>query len=226
LTPYWRTAHEVDRRQSAGKIPYCIIKSYCGRADFDDGNIDVVVNVPLKKVYSDLYADAFSITLKDKVKSLLYERNKLMLSPRDTQLAKIHLHSNAGWHNICFVPADEIFAAAEVSTVDGHQVTHLSRSLEARIGLFHFVFEKFAKSPDDANFLVRSDYVEFVKELGLPSESADQLIKVSGDIPISFLSKFWRAYYRHKEDVSLWNVILHALLVALQVKRRRAKDTN
>ena len=114
ISNYWQAAHEVNRRHAEHGVDYCVIKSYSGVEDYDDGNIDVVVSVPMQRLYEDVYSDAFRVTTKDRLKAVLYERNKLMLTPRKGEMAKIHLHTNAGWHNHCFVGDNSIFAAKDV----------------------------------------------------------------------------------------------------------------
>jgi hypothetical protein len=79
-----------------------------GAADYDSGNVDILVQAPLLDVYTQLFARDFIATPRSRFGHRLHERNKLMLASHSGALAKLHLHSNVGWHNICFISADEL----------------------------------------------------------------------------------------------------------------------
>ena len=50
MNRYWATALEVDRRMHAAGFPYCVIKTYGANPDYNDSNIDVVTDVPMRRV--------------------------------------------------------------------------------------------------------------------------------------------------------------------------------
>lgn len=222
MNTFWQTAVEVDRRLCAKQFPYCIIKSYGGDPEYLDGNIDVVVTAPLKTVYQAAFCEDFEISSRDKVKNWLYERNKLMLSPSNKQFCKIHLHSNVGWHNFCFIEGKNIIENSKEIRLEDEPVRVLDRDWEARVFLLHIIFEQFKKSPRDTRFLHWDDCLSFASEFEIDLSALKNVFEAKGNIEIENLRPIWTQYYRaRKGDVGLWHRFLHELLVRIQSNRRR-----
>lgn len=222
MTRFWQTACEVDRRLREAGVEYCITKCYGENLHYDHGNIDVVVDVPLWALYRRVFADAFFVRGYDATKHLLYERNKLMLTPREGPWHKIHLHSNVGWHNVCFIGAGELFAHARDFEVGGRKVRIAERDMEARILVLHVIFEQFKKKPEDAAFLRGEDFDRLAEEFQLPAKEMAIIREAPvGPLEYAILRPVWRRFYRVAGlQVTVWNRFLHWGLVCVDRWRR------
>ena len=221
MNTFWQTAVEIDQRLNAKNLPYCIIKSYGGDPEYLDGNIDVVTTEPLRSVYRSAFADAFEISTRDRTKNVLYERNKLMLSPKTDRFCKIHLHSNVGWHNLCFIDGQKVIENAREVPAGDSTVRVLSRDMGARAFVLHVIFEQFKKNPWDLNFLTWEDYLSFAADYEIDIPQLKIVHEAQGPIEISDLRPIWKQYYRARRgEVSLWSRFLHELLVFVQSRRR------
>jgi hypothetical protein len=221
LNRYWSTAVEADGRLRAAGISYCLIKSYGANLEFEDANLDLVVRAPLWQV-RECFPE-FVVTRRDRIKNRLYERNKLMLKDATGRWAMLHLHSNAGWHNICFVAASTILGQARDFVPADRAVRVTERDLEARLYVLHIIFEQFQKNPWDAAFLRPGDFDAFASEFDLPGQAMAAVRDASaGVLPWSVLRPIWRCYYRRSaHSVTVWNRFLHWGFVCLQTYRRR-----
>lgn len=220
---FWGTALEVDRRLRDAEIAYCIIKSYGGNLEYNDGNVDVVVAQPLWEVYRRAFAEDFTVCRRDRIKNRLYERTKLMLTPQCDELAKLHLHSNAGWHDICFASAGRILANAVDLPIQGRAVRILDRHEEAQLFVMHIIFEQFKTNQWDVRFLTPADYTAFAEQFGLPEDQMAKVVSAEGAIPIRHLRPIWRGYYRARRSdacITLRNRLLHFGFVIVQLYRR------
>ena len=226
MTRFWRTAMEVDRRLGAVGIPYCIIKSYGGNLEYNDGNVDVVLTTPLWEVFDRAFSKDFCVSRRDRIKNRYYEQNKLMLKPSSDEFAMLHLHSNAGWHNICFVTAENIHADSVEFPLEGGSTQIVGRDTEARLFVLHIIFEQFKKNEWDGRFLTLADYEVFAKEYDIPHEQMEKIAEATGNIAMRDLRPIWRRYYRARRqdgEISLWNRFLHFGFVRVQLYRRLKK---
>lgn len=217
---------EVDRRLGAVGIPYCIIKSYGGNPDYNDGNVDVVLTTPLWDVFDRAFSKDFSVSRRDRIKNRCYERNKLMLKPPSDEFAMLNLHSNAGWHNICFMTAEKIHADSVEFPLAGGSTRIVGRDTEARLFVLHIILEKFKKNEWDDQFLTRTDYEAFAKAYGVPHAQIERIAGATGNIAMRDLRPIWRRYYRARRqdgEISLWNRFLHFGFVRVQLYRRFKK---
>jgi len=221
LNRYWSTAVEAGSRLRAAGIAYCLIKSYGANLQFADANLDLVVAQPLWRVRS-LFPE-WVVTSRDRIKNRLYERNKLMLKDPAGRQAMLHLHSNAGWHNICFVPASTILEQSRDFVPVDQPVRVTERDLEARLYVLHILFEQFQKNPWDAAFLRAADFDAFAAEFALPGQAMAAVRDAPvGALPWEVLQPIWRAYYRRSpHPVTVWNRFLHWGFTCLQSYRRR-----
>ena len=87
MNQFWETCVYIDEVLKNHEIPYCIIKSYNGVEDYNDGNVDVLVDHNLLDLHRIAFSDDFKVTLYNRAKYTLYERNKLML------MSKVELSS-------------------------------------------------------------------------------------------------------------------------------------
>ena len=219
MNKYWSVAIDVDRLQRKAGIPYCIIKSYNGCSNYNDGNLDVVVPGPLFEVYERVYKANYVVTEKDRLKSKIYETNKLMLTPNKPGLALIHLHSNAGWHNLEFFSIDRILNGAEVKQVEEYDLTLLNRREEGVLCIFHALFEKFECSEDDEKFLNDEDWKAFTSETGIRKGNATNALYGVGVGRWMAFASVWTKYYRAREGMLLWGKSLHLAYVMLRILR-------
>ncbi|MCP5058708.1 MAG: hypothetical protein GY937_18560 [bacterium] len=222
MSRYWNTAVEVDRRLAKAGIDYCIIKTFGAEPDYVDSNMDVVCTVPLREVYQRAFSD-HRITLKDEIKTRFYERNKLMAKPVGDETVDIHLHSNAGWHNIEFVSGSQILAHRTDHSVSGHVVQILERGLDARVLLLQVIFENFRKTRWDNGYLTEEDYRSFGQEYGVSEEEWKPIRAAEKHVALGDLWPVWRHYYRKRRNetsISGWNYFLHSLLYSLDRYRR------
>jgi hypothetical protein len=205
-----------------------VVKSYSGAVDHDSGNIDLLVRGSLLEVYERVFADGFTVTLRDRIKHRLYERNKLMLSPVDDSLVQLHLHSNVGWHDVCFISAEEVYTASIEIEMSGGAIRIPQRDVEARAFLLHVIFEKFKKNEQDQQLLNAKDFASFAEEFDLP-EHVIAPVRDAGVGPLSLdeLRPIWSAYYRargRETPITQWNRFLHwGYTVKWRYDRLRAK---
>lgn len=211
MNRFWRTALYADVKLRTAGIPYCVIKSYGGNPKYADGNLDIVVGRGLGRIYQRAFAADYLVTSYDRMKSVLYERNKLMIKPRDSDRIPLHLHSFAGWHNICFMPAERILGNAIDLPLDGRSVRIAERSDEARIFVCHIIFEQYRVKDWDLRFLANSDFDDFAREHEIADIAPVRDAK-AGPIALRHLRPIWRQYYRMRrgrDRISVWNRLLH-----------------
>lgn len=222
MNTFWRTGAEVHDRLSAQGFPYCIVKSYGGDPEYSDSNIDVLTTAPLLSIQRKFFEDDFLVTPRDRAKNLLYERNKLMLTPKSDVYCKIHLHSSIGWHNLSFIDGEQVLENAQEVFFEEKAVCVLARSLEARAFVLHIIFEQFKKNAWDNKFLTWSDYECFASEYQLDSSLLKSVHESQGLLELEVLKPIWSQYYRVRgREVSRWNLFLHRLLVFVDSRRRK-----
>ena len=227
MNRFWRTASALHRRLGAVDIEYCVIKSYGGNLQYNHGNIDVVVKAPLWEAYRRALSRDYNVSRRDVIKNCVYERNKLMLESKTDEFAKIHLHSNVGWHNLCFVAVERILANTVEMPLDGGSVRVLARDEEARVLVLHIIFERFMKNRWDSQFLKLKDYTTLAEEFGVPENEIVKAIGVDGLMPLRYLWPIWRRYYsigRSNRRPTVWNLGLHFGFVLIQLYRRHVKQ--
>ncbi len=223
MNRYWKTALDLDRRMREADIPYCVMKTYGAHDDFNDSNIDVVCLVPLQEVYRRAYPD-YTLSVRDRIKAVLYERNKLMVKHPSRETSDIHLHSNAGWHNIEFVSGEEILANKTELPLEGGSVQILASPLDKKILTLQVMFENFKKKKWDKLVLDDGDFAAFAGEYGVTPEEIAPVQESPIDTPLRgpYLRSIWRKYYakRSREtSITAWNRFLHELLFRLQLYR-------
>ena len=209
INEFWRTGILVHEVLVKRDIDYAVIKSYAN-LNYTDGNIDIVVDIPRFKA-AKLFGNDYRIKFKDRLKSVFYERNKLMLSPKDrTDIINIHLHNSAGWHNHDFVRAKSIFKNTKVLLVGNTGVNLVNEDIEKRIIIFHCLFEKFSISDLDRDILMQSDIDEHIRqEYNLEIE-----INLNNEhISRNVLRLIWRTYSKRSKNWSSWNTFLLELLL-------------
>ena len=213
MNQFWETCVYIDEVLKNHEIPYCIIKSYNGVEDYNDGNVDVLVDHNLLDLHRIALSDDFKVTLYNRTKYRLYERNKLMLMSKEKPLTPLHLHSSVGWNNLCCIPAHDVIQNAREVSFDGQPVMLASRDDEARIFVLHIILEQFKVKERDLILLTKDDFNQFAADYGLD----DQEISIIRDAPAgpvstSDLRPIWKKYYsQHKtvSHVTPWNHFLH-----------------
>ena len=229
MNTFWHTAVEIHNRLADKALPYCIIKSYGGDPEYSDGNIDVVTSLPFATLYRTYFSNDFCITARDRLKNVLYERNKLMLTPNTDRFCKIHLHSNIGWHNYCFINRENVFEHAHDKDFEGHTVRVLGRDLEARAFVLHIIFEQFKKNAWDMKFLSWDDFAAFATEYEIDASLLKPVFDTSAqEIELELLKPIWKHYYSAQKSnkISWWSLFLHKLFVHVQSRRREKNMTN
>ena len=213
MTMFWRTAVQIGSRLDRAGIAHCVIKSYGGDPKYNDGNVDMLVDRPLLEVFHAVLEKDFHVTSRDRIKNVLYERNKLMASANTADLAKIHLHRNVGWHNICFLTADQVLGHCARRTFSDGAVRVADRATEARMFVLHIIFEQFRKNEWDERFLCDRDYDDFAEQFSIPSQ---QIAKVRdarvGPLTFADLRPIWNRYYqqrKHETRIDVWHRFLH-----------------
>ena len=234
MNRFWATAVEIGRRLDGAQIPYCVIKSYGGNPTYNDSNVDIVVGQPLLEVHKNIFSTDFVVTHRDMIKHRIYERNKLMcnhVGGDNTSYAKLHLHRDVGWHNICFVPAPEIFRGTVDHMIEGGMVHIAERHLEARLFVLHIIFEQFRKNSWDTKLLKPKDFDDFAHEYAL----AERVIgpvrdALEGPLSLRALRPIWRRYYEQRASetpITTWNRFLHWGFTVLKcyraVKKRQRR---
>jgi hypothetical protein len=196
-----------------------------GNIDYFDSNIDVVCLVPLEEVFRRAYPDRY-VTTKDRVKAMLYEHNKLMLTDRERKYSEIHLHTNAGWHDCEFVSGEEIMAHRMDLEVDGQLIQITDEVTERKILTLHQIFENFFKKRWDNFYIGEEDYDRLADAYGIPASEMARIKAAVTKIPIGDLRPIWRRYYaarRANSSVTLRSIFLHWLSVALYLYRENKK---
>lgn len=222
MNRYWNTALDLDRRMREAGIEYAVIKSYGAHQEFNDSNIDVVCLVPLDEVYRRVYPD-YTLSTKDSIKANFYEHNKLMVKHPQKETSDIHLHTNAGWHDIEFVSGEEIFANRIDYALEGGRVKLITPTLDKKILTLQVMFENFMKKKWDVMYLDDNDYTMFADEYGVTPEEIAPVKQAEKYIELSDLRPIWRKYYRKRKTqtrVTLWNRFLHLLFVVIHVYRK------
>lgn len=225
MNRYWKTALDLDRRMRDAGIPYCVIKTYGAHPEFNDSNIDVVCPGSLREVYRRAYPD-YTLSTRDSIKGRFYEHNKLMVKHPTRETSDIHLHSNAGWHDIEFVSGEEILANRKEHPLEGGSAWILEPELDARILTLQIMFENFKKKRWDAMVLGDADLDDFAATYGVSAEEMAPVRAIEAEQPMSFsdLLPIWRKYYarrKHETRITLWNRFLHGLLFIMQSWRMR-----
>jgi len=225
MNTFWRTALEVGSRCDRAGIAYCVIKTYGGDPQYNDGNVDLLVDRSLWDVYDAVLADDFRVSRRDRIKNRLYERNKLMGVAEQGDLAQIHLHRSVGWHNICFMSAQDVLArSTDVTFADG-AVRVADKATESRMFVLHIIFEQFAKNEWDLRFLCGRDFDDFADQFGVPPGVIAKVRDAGyGHLAFADLRPIWNRYYRNRRretNISLWNRFLHWGLTRVQQHRRR-----
>ena len=228
MNPFWRTALEAGTRFDRADMTWCVIKSYGGDTNYNDGNVDMLVDRPLREAHSAVLARDFRLSTRDRIKHRLYERNKLMCCPDRTDLAKIHLHRNVGWHNVCFLSAEEVFARSTNRQFAEGAVRIADRDTEAQMFVLHIVFEQFRKNEWDMRFLSGRDFNAFADQYGIPP-SVIAPVRDAGPGPLAYsvLRPIWNCYYqrrRHETGISPWNRFLHWGFTCVQKYRKLKAD--
>ena len=214
INRYWKTATYVDEICSKKRIKYSIIKSYHD-ISFVDGNIDVVVEGDLMDFYKKYLYKDFSITKKDLIKFKFYERNKLMCVNSGSDFIPIHLHSNAGWHDLEFFSGERILNNSSRIDLEEVSICLCSRPLEQDILFYHSLFEKHQFSVRDMEFLGHETLQS--KLLELTGDSLPHINVIADSrLPLNVLFIFWRKYYYGNENVRLKNLFFHIMLVFKQ----------
>ena len=220
LNRYWETVLDMDRRMRDAGVGYCVIKSCIGNLDYFDSNIDVVCDVPMEEVHRRVYPERV-VTRKDGIKARYYERNKLMLTDPEHYASDIHLHTNAGWHDLEFVSGEEILANRMDLELEGRRVQIVKPDVERKILALHVMFENFFKRRWDPYYVGPDDYDAFATEYGVPPSEIAPIKAAERKIPIRALLPIWRRYYRQRgADVTLRNRFLHLLSVGVYFYRR------
>lgn len=214
INRYWKTARHVDEICSKKRIKYSIIKSYHDLS-FVDGNIDVVIEGDLMDFYKKFLYKDFSITKKDLIKFKFYERNKLMCVSSGSDFIPIHLHSNAGWHDLEFFSGERILKNSSRINLEELSICLCSRPLEEDILFYHSLFEKHQFSVRDVEFLGQESLQS--KMLEIAGNRLTYLnIVADARLPLSALFIVWRQYYFGNENVRLTNLFFHIMLVLKQ----------
>ena len=210
---FWKTAMYVDAKMRGLNMPYCLIKTYHGNLEFEDGNLDVISPRPLLQTFQQAFAEDYIATTRDRIKHQAYERNKLMLTHVQGELKSLHLHSSAGWHDICFMEPEDILANAKDVVVGNCNVRIASRDDEARIFVYHIIFEQFNINKWDAQFVTAADYQSFADEYKIPQEQIKRIAsRPIGPIELDLLRPIWRQYYdlrKRQTKLTVWNRFLH-----------------
>jgi len=223
---YWRTTVETHSRLSAAGIPYCIVKCYGGDLNYNDGNVDLVVLGSLWKVFRGIFTEDYTISLRDLVKHLFYERNKLMLTPVHSSSTRLHLHSSVGWSDIPYISSEHILNNAVIRSVAGYDISILRRDEDARVLILHVIFEQFKNNRWDKQFLRESDYVSFGNEFHIRRDDLKQIAGSEGIIPLRCLSRIWSRCWKRMIPgvrVTMWNRFLHYSLLIVQLSRYRVR---
>ncbi len=223
MNRYWKTALDLDRRMGEADIPYCVIKTFRANPDYNDSNIDVVCPLPLAEVHQRVYPD-YTLSLRDWTKAVFYERNKRMVKHPTGETSDIHLHTNAGWHDVEFVSGKEILAGRQRHELSGGAVWILEPELDARILTLQILFENFRKKRWDLTILGDPDLTDFAATYGVTEGEIQPVREAAQDEPLprSVLAPIWRKYYarrRLETHITPWNRFLHELLFALQAWR-------
>ena len=157
----------------------------------------------------------FSITKKDLIKFRFYERNKLMCVSPGSDFIPIHLHSNAGWHDLEFFSGQRILNNSSRINLEEVSISLCSRPLEEDILFYHSLFEKHQFSVRDVEFLGQELLQS--KMLDLAGDRLPNLnIIADSRLPLSALFTVWRQYYFGNENVRLKNLFFHIMLVLKQ----------
>jgi hypothetical protein len=212
MNQFWETCVYIDEVLSKKQISYCIIKSYGGAEEYNDGNVDLLVDHNLLNLHRIAFSDDFDVTLYNRTKYVFYEQNKLMLVSKEKPLTPLHLHSSVGWNNLCCIPAADVIRNAREVHFDGRPVMIASRDDEARIFVLHIVLEQFQVKKWDLTLLTKDDFDQFAAEYGIN----DDEISIIRDVPPSLVSTrelrpIWKKYHARHRKVSYvtpWNRFL------------------
>jgi hypothetical protein len=217
---------DVDRRMKAAGFPYCVIKTYGANPEYNDSNIDVVTDVPMRRVVAEAFAD-HDVTFKDEIKTRFYETNKLMAKLDPPVRSDIHLHTNAGWHGIEFVSCEEIFSKAITHPLEGGSVQILERELDAKLFILQVIFENHKKRKWDNAFLTHEDWGKFADEFGFSEAEIGPIRDAKLYLDLDQLRPVWRGYYQQRKvetSITPWNHFLHWLLWTINERRRKKEE--
>jgi len=223
MTPFWHTVSFSQELLTRNAIESSVIKTYCSRPSYDNGNVDLVVTKNLEELFESVFAEDFFIKTRDMRKYRYYEKNKLMLTPKNPRLRLLHLHSNAGWHNISFIDGEHIIQNSAHRKIGDLSVISAADSLDKEIHLLHMIFENFKKKELEEQVLSGPDYRSFCSFYNINLEAVLPIMNASvGKFRFKDMLPIWLGYYKVRKQqtpIGSWNYFLHAGLYAKSLTR-------